>query len=504
MDGHEIKVVKSKETRVWSPFNDCAFQVRNYQKPILDSLLVAMYNKDDDDFLKRFILNVQHRRGGKDVLGQRFAARFMDYHPGSNCYTITDTRVHCHDIFWDKMNPLTAKFKKKDINYSNRMMDENYPPALRMEGDEGMRNSALRINWHNGSFMQYLGGGEDIDRIRGLPGDLFIITEFADCAADLISIIHPMVLQSNGIMYVNGTPKGHDHLYELYHDTESEDFWEKFYLPASKTVPESFSHKKYEQAKKFYMGSEHKMRVFKREYECAWEAPVLGSVWGEELERAEADGRVGNNHYDPNYPVDTNHDIGYTDPWVVWFTQNIEGKLVFIDHYAQKKQGVGEIVSMLNKKPYARNYGRHFLPHDSKSGHHSQESSEDKTDIKLGKRVETGRVEVLEVHPTNHRTVDESLRTIQEHFDVIYFDKNNDDVMKGLQMLKNYKFEYTIDELGVEKIQKSPVHNEASHHADAFRYALRGFKKNKATDVQKEAWDEPIEIDPFDEMPAGF
>lgn len=459
----------------WDCFDDGAFSAKSYQEPVIQALRDAIDGKD----VPRFIQAVMHRRAGKDALGLRCMAYMMEKHPGSQCLLIAPTRVQASLIFWDANN----------YNTRNNVMDDAFPVLKRLPGDQGRKNGELRINWWNGSYLRL--AGSDERKLRGMGADFVQISEFQLCDYSILDAIEPMVAQSQGIVYVNGTPFGQNHFYDLYHRGGQAGIWERFFIPINDTLPESFTPEDHEKTKQYwYSQGEEGQRVYAREYECSWVAPITGSILGNEVNHAQSEGHVGNYAYKTEYPVDTATDIGYGANWVTWVFQVIDNKIVFIDHVNNEGRVYTDYADVLNKKPYANNFRVHYMPHDAK---HKNVRAETDAPLweKFQNHIHKGVVVNLPQIEAGHMTVMESNQVVKEKFQVMRFD-NNDNVMRGLNHLKNYRYAESLDSQGLKKVSKNPIPDESSHHADALRYAVRGYLTDKKhqTDLDKEIYDD--------------
>jgi hypothetical protein len=94
----------------------------------------------------------------------------------------------------------------------------------------------------------------------------------------------------------------------------------------------------------------------------AFEQSVEGAVFGEELELARSDGRVGFYPHVKDQPVYTFWDLGYRNATVVGFVQFIGEQVRVIDFYSESGRGAPYHAKQVNEKPY--NYAEHHMPHD--------------------------------------------------------------------------------------------------------------------------------------------
>jgi len=107
-------------------------------------------------------------------------------------------------------------------------------------------------------------------------------------------------------------------------------------------------------------------KAMKREHPStvdeAFEAAIEGAVFGQEVEEARADGRIGFYPWVKNAKVHTFWDLGYRNATVVGFVQFIKEQVRVIDYYAQSGRGAAYHAGQVNAKPY--NYCEHHMPHD--------------------------------------------------------------------------------------------------------------------------------------------
>ncbi|GGL48373.1 terminase [Caulobacter rhizosphaerae] len=185
----------------------------------------------------------------------------------------------------------------------------------------------------------------------------------------------------------------------------------------------------------------------------AFEAAIEGAYYGEQMARAELEGRIGRVPYDSRLPVETWWDLGMNDNMSIWFVQRHMMEVRVIDHYSNNGEGLAHYAAELNKRGYA--YGRHIGPHDLEV-----------RELGTGKsRKETA--ETLGIRPWEVAPKLEILDGIQAVRDLLprcWFDREK--CAEGLKALRSYRKDWD-DKLGVWK--SYPRHDWASHDADAFR-----------------------------------
>lgn len=190
-------------------------------------------------------------------------------------------------------------------------------------------------------------------------------------------------------------------------------------------------------------------------YENVWEGrcrkSVEGAVYAREIDEMYAQGRFTAVPYDPVLRVHTVWDLGWADSMSIIFCQRSASEMRVIDYIEDSYKRLDEYVEMLRERRY--NYGTDFIPHDGAS-----------RDIKTGKSTE----EVLRsmgrrVSVIPRGDVEEGIKAARLAFPRTYFDKTKAAVL--VNHLKRYRrhIPQGTNEPG------SPVHDEHSHGADAFR-----------------------------------
>ena len=188
--------------------------------------------------------------------------------------------------------------------------------------------------------------------------------------------------------------------------------------------------------------------------EC-WTAPVHGSVYAEAIERARAEGRIGVMPVDGSSLVNTSWDLGSPANTVVWYWQIVGREVRFIDCDRGDVGTLTERVARMLRKGYS--YGKHFLPHDAGQTERSGTSFL----AELTRAGLPGRSLVTIPRTAN---VWIGINHALELFSSIAF--RVPQCEEGLGALAGYRTRrvgegaLTTDE---------PVHDAASHVADAFR-----------------------------------
>ncbi len=312
-----------------------------------------------------------------------------------------------------------------------------------------VNESDLYVDLVNGARIR-LFGADNADAMRGLGFDGLFLDEYADFKPSVWgSILRPALSDKQGWCVFSGTPKGKNQFWDIYSTAQRiPSEWFCLELPASvsKLLPEGeLSAAKAQLSPDQYM----------QEYECSFEAAILGAFYGTEMREATEQGRVTRVHYDNNVPVHTAWDLGYRDDTAVWFYQVIRDEVHLIDFYAVSGANIDEISANVLGRGY--NFGKHNLPHDARA----------KTLAAAGKSV----IEQLAVHfginslaIVPDLSVQDGIQAVRKVLPQCWFDA--DKCSEGIEALRQYQREYDEDK---KAFRQTPRHDWCSHPADAFR-----------------------------------
>lgn len=189
----------------------------------------------------------------------------------------------------------------------------------------------------------------------------------------------------------------------------------------------------------------------------SYEIIAEGSYYAKLLAEADQDERIGRVPYDPILQVYTAWDLGIGDSTAIWFAQVTGMECRLIDYYETSGVGLDHYASVLRSKPYA--YAEHLLPHDVMV-----------SDLSTGRtRLQTLASLGINARALNRDSVDDGINAVRNLIPKCWFDaKRCED---GLDKLRLYRREY--DEK-LRTFKERPLHDFASHAADAFRYLARG------------------------------
>ena len=397
---------------------------------------------------QRWACIVAHRRAGKTVscIMDLIDAALRSTSPDARFAYISPTYAQSKDSVWLYLKRFTAAI-----------------PGVEQ------RESDLMVVFANGARVR-LYGSDNYNRMRGIFLDGCVLDEYADMAPRAWpEVIRPALADRHGWAVFIGTPRGRNDFWRVHQHAEVNPEWFSLVLRASETgiLPDD------ELAD---MSNMLTFEQYSQEFECSFDAAILGSYFGRELADAETAGRITSVPYDPAIPVHTAWDIGIGDSTAIWFFQIVLSELHVIDHYEASGFALGHYVDVLKSKPYQ--YGRDYLPHDA-----------------MARELGTGRsiFETMKAlsgrHPWIVRklSIMDGINATRVTLGRAWFDAAN--CHDGLEALRAYHAEF--DERA-KVFSDRPKHDWSSHSSDAARYmslAWREIAPEKPKPRPRDSWD---------------
>lgn len=384
----------------------------------------------------RFMVAVCHRRFGKTrfALGEISAAGFECEHHNPQYAYIAPTYGQAERVAWTYLLEMFADYPGISKNEQK----------LRLTIPRHDRGDKITI---------WLLGAENPDSIRGIYLDGCVLDEYAQCDPTIWGqVIRPALSDRKGWAIFIGTPKGTNNFYQMYQtailnmNTQPDLRWYAFSAPASKT---GIIEAEELRAAKAEMSDEE----FAQEFECSFQAALVGAYYGKYIDDIEKRGHIGEFIHDPNYPVHTFWDIGVSDSTAIWFGQKRGEFWYMIDYYEMSGMGLEHYYDILKGKGYV--YADHWLPHDISV----QEFAGGETRIKSFKNL-FGRVPRV----MKKTKIEDGINAVRMVFKKVKFDKVK--TMRGLDALRNYERKWDAKN---NIFQEKPLHNWTSHGSDAFR-----------------------------------
>lgn len=212
-------------------------------------------------------------------------------------------------------------------------------------------------------------------------------------------------------------------------------------------------------------------REFPSTPEEAFDSTNEGLYYGRQIVEARQQGRIRSVYYDANVSVHTAWDLGYNDSTAIWFFQQCGQEIHLLDYYENSGEALTHYLQYLKNKPHT--YGKHLVPHDATVHEYSTGLS----------RVEVARNHGIHFTVVPDIGINEGIDAVRNLLNRCWFDEIK--CAKGITMLENYKKQWN-DRHGCWS--SLPLHNFASHGADAFRMLAVGIVKLGSKGLSAEEW----------------
>lgn len=414
---------------------------------------------------KKFLL-VWPRRAGKDLtnMGIQASCLVTPEFKNRTGWLIFPEATQARKAIWE--------------GFTNTMLDGECHRYIDMfpgpEFGTKIRNDTMSLSLYNGSRFSV--HHADPNTLVGSNPYLICMSEYsvdAKCQA-AYDYLRPILRNNDGYMIIISTVRGLNHFHSLYQKVKDLPDWFVSYKTC-KTVVDWEGNRLVSdeaiQSEREGGMSEEKIRS---EFYSDWYAADEGTWYKHEIDRLYAEGRSVKGPserplYNPMWLVHTAWDLGY-DGTAVWFFQKnpMTGVVHIIDFHHQAGTPLKDFVKLLNDRrdKYGYLYGLHLAPHDGKrrDAVHGQTTAE-----MLG---QIG----LDFDLLKKGSFLDEIRLARQLFGRVLFEENKQ-VQEGIEALRAYKKQPTeLFSPDGKRIYKddTPVHDWASHPADAFRYLAKG------------------------------
>jgi phage terminase large subunit len=301
----------------------------------------------------------------------------------------------------------------------------------------------------NGSEFAFAGLRSNVSQIKSFEGvDICWVEEAQTVSRSSWNVLIPTIRKEGSEIWVSFNPElEEDETYQRFvvHPPK-EAIVQRINWSDNPWFPETLRQEKDELAIR-------DPEAYRNVWEGLCRRTVEGAVFASQMALAEIEERITRVPYDPTKPVHRIWDLGWADNVAIWFLQMIgmeyhlirymEGNQKTITHYLAESQKFGYV------------FGTDWMPHDAAN----------KTLAAGGKSIE----DIMRASGNNVRVlprlpVVDSINAARTIFANCWFDRDN--CADGLQCLRHYKYEVDPDS---GQFSKVPLHDWASHGADAFR-----------------------------------
>lgn len=432
--GLQKTLSRLRDIRNWSP--------REYQRPIWEYLQGG----------GRRACVIWHRRSGKDDVALNWAAEALHRRVGEYWHMLPEA-AQGRKVVWDAVNPHTGR----------RRIDQAFPLEFR----EKTRENDMVIQFKNGSLWRVV-GSDNYNSLMGSTPAGVVFSEWALADPNAWAFLRPILMENGGWAIFITTPRGANHARTTYDLARQEATWFAEILSVDQTGV--FSKDQLDSELKELQhdyGIEEGAALFAQEYQCSFEAALVGSYYGAYLNRCLKEGRIGNIPIDRAVQVHTAWDLGVSDSTAIWFIQCIGRERRLIDYHEGSGVGLDEYARVLQQKQLQNGwvYGNHYFPHDIEFR-------------ELGNgglsRVDTLRGLGIKATVVPQHNVNDGINAVRRMLDSTWIDEKRCE--RGLNALRNYRRAWD-DKL--KMFRDAPLHDWASHGADSLRTFASGYRDPK-------------------------
>ena len=379
---------------------------------------------------------VWHRRAGKDLSSINWCAVSALTRPGLYWH-LFPTYNQGRKIAWDGMTRDGRKFL------------EHFPKEMW----EAVNNTEMRLTLKNGSIYQVV-GTDNVDRLVGANPVGVVFSEYSLQDPRAWDYIRPILAENGGWALFIYTARGRNHGYDLLNVAKKNENWFQQVLSVEDTRAIPLSAIDEERA------SGMPEEMIQQEFYCSFDAPLVGSYYGNAMARLLADRHLTKVPYEPLLDVHTAWDLGVGDSTSIIFYQLSGAEIRIIDYYEMQGEGLAHYAKVLREKEYV--YGEHLAPHDIQV-----------RDFSTGKsRLEAARELGIRFRVVPNLRVDDGIEAVRNTLPKCYFDE--DKCSHLIESLRQYRKDY--DEKR-QVFRDRPLHDWTSHPADAMRYLALGVRQ---------------------------
>lgn len=413
------------------------FVPRWYQLPILQAL----------DKGKKRVVACLHRGAGKDLLSLNYLIKRAFQDPG--------VYLHCFPNFSQAKRAIWKSNHSTDEGESISYLDHIPPELIKTKN-----SSEMIIEFINGSIYALMGlDGKNAMRARGMNPKFIILSEYAYMDPDAWRTLEPRISANKGTAIFISTPNGQNHFYNLYNTAKANP--DKYYATLL-TINDTkiLDDKHIENLRQEGFPED----FIQQEYYCSFSRGAEGSYYGKLIQAARDENRITELKLIPDLPCHTSWDIGIGDSTAIWIFQILPNSTYhFVHYYECNGEGLQHFVDYISewKRKNRAIWGNHFVPHDMRN-------EEFGTGIT---RLATARNLGIEMKVVEKLSVDEGIQSVRSVLPLCQFDAEQ--CKRGIQCLDFYRKKWNDT---AKVYYDKPFHDQWSHGADSFRYAILGSK----------------------------
>lgn len=452
------------------PYN---YEPRDYQLP------VWRHMEKQEDGLRAAC--EWHRRAGKDLFAINLAMVKSQERVGVYWHVLP-TYKQARNIVWNG-------FTKEGKAFLDYIPEELIASKNATE---------MRVTLKNKSIYQLV-GADNINLLVGTNPIGVIMSEWSLHDPRAWDYLRPILAENGGWALFIYTMRGKNHGYtfgqnakKLQAEGNKKWFYEKLVAGSQGTKRHDGTPVISDEMIQAERESGMPEELILQEFYCSADAPLVGAYYSVQMRWLEnqksttlvdAQGipisdRFGKHiTWDPKLPVDTWWDLGYDDSTTIWFAQHYGTEVRLIDYYENNGESLAHYIKYLNSLPYT--YGTHLAPHDISVHEYSTGITRIQAAAQLG----------LKFRPVPKHMVEDGIESVRSMLPRCWF--NTEKCERGIAALREYQKEYNED---LKVFRSQPLHNWASHGADAFRIGAWGTRLKRGDKKRKHRQEQDYDV----------
>lgn len=392
-------------------------------------------------------IEIAHRRWGKDEIVLGATNERMHQRVGTYWHCLPEYG-QARKAIWAAVNANTGK----------RRIDEAFPPETRAR----TLNDEMFIELKNGSTWQLI-GSDRFDATVG-AGPVFIgYSEWALGNPSAWAYHRPMLEENGGGAAFITTPRGKNHAHATYQRYKRMMVENPRYFAEISSIHDTgaLSPAQLKESLDEYIdlyGEDLGRAQFEQEYECSFNAAILGAFYAREMAAVRREGRIADIEAIEGQPVHRAWDIGVRDDTSIWWFQKVGTQIFLLDAYSKPGESDPEVFAAMIREKNAEmgwSDGIDFVPHDARQRVWGMKKGRLETMIDCGLNPQ--------VVPNLSKL--DGINAVRRTLPRCVFHPRCEE--SGVAGLEQYRREWD-DERKVFKANE--VHDWSSHIADAFRY----------------------------------
>lgn len=397
---------------------------------------------------KRFCV-VWHRRAGKDSTVLNLSAKAMLERVGTYWH-LFPYQTQARKAIWNGID-----------SQGRKILDQVFPQEIRKRTS----SQEMLIELVNGSTWQ-LAGSDNYDSLVGSNPVGVVFSEWSLCDPNAWAYIRPILAENDGWASFIYTPRGKNHGWSLYNMARKSDDWYCENLTVNDTKREDGSpvitHEIIDQERAEGMEE----ALIQQEFYGSFESQIAGAYYADQISAAKDQGRIGRLPIEPSLPVHTAWDLGIADAMSIWLFQSVGKEIRLVHYYEATGKGMEHYIQYLNQWANTNGVGLgiHLAPHDIEVRELTSGRSRKDVARQMGiafRTVQRPRVKA------------EGIQAVRRMFPRFWIDDERAE--QGYNCVASYRREWD-EKAG--RFRDNPVHDWASHGADALQTLALGWRES--------------------------